>query len=93
MNKYINKLKIRQWCAKVAADNSGYIQQSTFYVVKEARWKKPYGLNIQQIWNFPPNHWESGFCVGFCKENSWVPHCKTLAQLTHSYLETEKKSS
>jgi len=52
-----------------------------------------YVLNIQQIWIFPPNNWEAGFCFGFCNEDYWGPHCKTLAQLTSSDWKTEKGSS
>jgi hypothetical protein len=63
--------------------------------VKVAQWKKRLCkiLNIHKIWIFPPNNWESVFCFGFCKEDYWVPHWKTWAQLTPSNLKTEKESS
>ena len=41
-------------------------------------------LNIEQIWIFWSNNWAWDFCFGFCKEDYWVPHCKTLAQLIPS---------
>ena len=47
-------------------------------------------LNIQQNLNFPAQNWESGFCFGFCNEENWVPHYKTLAQPTPSDSKTEK---
>ena len=52
-----------------------------------------YAFNIQQILILPPNNWESSFCFGFLKEDYWVPHCKTLADLTPRDLNTEKHSS
>ena len=50
-------------------------------------------LNIQQNLNFPAQNWRSGFCFGFCNEENWVPHCKTLAQLTPRDSKTEKDCS
>ena len=43
--------------------------------------------------NFSTQNSESGFCFGFCKEEKWDPHCKTLAELTPSDSKTEKDSS
>ena len=60
--------------------------------VKVAQWKNGF-IKIQQIWIFPPQNWELGFCFGFCKGDNSVPHWKTLAQLTPSYWKTEKNSS
>ena len=33
---------------------------------------------------FPPRAEDQVFVLIFCKEENWVPHCKTLAQLTPS---------
>ena len=49
--------------------------------------------NIEQILNFPAQNWESGFCFGFCKEENWVPHCKTLAHLNQRDSKIEKDSA
>ena len=52
------------------------------FLLKVAQWKNDFikrPHNTVNL-NYPSQHWELGFCFGFCKEDNWVLHCKTVTQ-------------
>jgi hypothetical protein len=52
---------------------------------------KRQNCKIKQNLNIPAHNWESGFWFGFCKEENWIPHWKTLAQQSRTVLNKVKR--